>query len=337
MKRNFFMVVAATLLLFVVSPVLVEAELVSNGDFEIVEEGVFTDWSSSPSVQDLSVISGAYSAELQGNSIPTGVDGVQTVTYAPDCTLSVDFACFPTPNDSSRSFNLSLVAKDGILMGNPIGWAAINFRVVESGIFQVYNGSTAYETVEGLQAVTTVDAGGDGIWSGETPEVNHLAITTHYGDASPSYDVTLNGVTVSGFTGFQYNSPTDIVCDYTTINFMRGGSVSNYLIDNVSLIDNSPPDVPGDANSDGKVDGSDVTILAGNWQYGVGMEEPDGTWDMGDFNGDGMVDGSDVTILAGNWQAGVTSEAASVPEPSAMVLLVTTIVFFLVRSRKERN
>ena len=39
---------------------------------------------------------------------------------------------------------------------------------------------------------------------------------------------------------------------------------------------------------------------------------------MGDFNADGKVDGSDVTILAANWQAGVTSTvvATSDPEPS---------------------
>ena len=79
--------------------------------------------------------------------------------------------------------------------------------------------------------------------------------------------------------------------------------------------------VPGDANRDGKVDGSDVTILAGNWQAGV-----DGsggvTWEMGDFNSDGKVDGSDVTILAGNWQAGVETTASAVPEPSMLGLLL---------------
>ena len=85
---------------------------------------------------------------------------------------------------------------------------------------------------------------------------------------------------------------------------------------------------PGDANKDGKVDGSDVTILAGNWQTLTGA-----TWDMGDFNGDGKVDGSDVTILAGNWQSGVTTAAASVPEPSTFVLLLATIVSLLIWKR----
>ena len=95
-------------------------------------------------------------------------------------------------------------------------------------------------------------------------------------------------------------------------------------------------DIPGDANQDGKVDGSDVTILAGNWQAGVGDPNPlTVTWEMGDFNGDGQIDGSDVTILAGNWQAGVTATAATVPEPSTMLLLVSLIGSLLVWMRRN--
>ena len=88
----------------------------------------------------------------------------------------------------------------------------------------------------------------------------------------------------------------------------------------------------GDANKDGKVDGSDVTILAGNWQVLTGA-----TWEMGDFNGDGKVDGSDVTILAGNWQAGVTTAAAAVPEPGMLVLLLGAIVALFARHRVRRS
>ena len=86
--------------------------------------------------------------------------------------------------------------------------------------------------------------------------------------------------------------------------------------------------VPGDANNDGRVDGSDVTILAGNWQVGVGGVGG-ASWEMGDFNGDGAVDGSDVTILAGNWQYGVIAVATSVPEPNIILLLITTLASLL--------
>ena len=97
------------------------------------------------------------------------------------------------------------------------------------------------------------------------------------------------------------------------------------------------PKIPGDANNDGKVDGSDVTILAGNWQVGVdGVVEA--SWEMGDFNGDKKVDGSDVTILAGNWQRGVTAAASAVPEPGTVTLLMGVLLsIFWVRCRNRQN
>ena len=92
--------------------------------------------------------------------------------------------------------------------------------------------------------------------------------------------------------------------------------------------------IPGDANCDGKVDGSDVTILAGNWQMGV-SDGLTAAWADGDFNSDGKVDGSDVTILAGNWQYGVSVAAAAVPEPSTFVLLFVAIGSFLIWKRRS--
>ena len=47
----------------------------------------------------------------------------------------------------------------------------------------------------------------------------------------------------------------------------------------------------GDINGDGMVDGSDLTILLGNW----------GEPGAGDFDGDGVTDGADLTVLLGCW------------------------------------
>ena len=104
------------------------------------------------------------------------------------------------------------------------------------------------------------------------------------------------------------------------------------------LVPESEEPIAGDANGDGRVDGSDVTILAGNWQKGV-SDGLTASWEEGDFNGDGRVDGSDVTVLAGNWQYGVSAAAAAVPEPDTLVLLLmsTATVGFIMRkwNRKE--
>ena len=112
----------------------------------------------------------------------------------------------------------------------------------------------------------------------------------------------------------------------------------SYASDEYYTIELSPiQTIPGDANNDGKVDGSDVTILAGNWQYGV-TGTANATWQMGDFNGDGKIDGSDVTILAGNWQYGVEVMLNTVPEPSTFALLLTFVLLMnrlIVRNRTK--
>jgi len=57
--------------------------------------------------------------------------------------------------------------------------------------------------------------------------------------------------------------------------------------------------IPGDANNDGKVDVSDLGILAANYGVTAGA-----VWSRGDFNGDGKVDVSDLGILAANYGIG---------------------------------
>jgi hypothetical protein len=61
--------------------------------------------------------------------------------------------------------------------------------------------------------------------------------------------------------------------------------------------------IPGDANGDGRVDVSDLGILAGN--YG----EANKTWFRGDFNNDGAVDVGDLGILAAHYGQGTASAA----------------------------
>ena len=128
----------------------------------------------------------------------------------------------------------------------------------------------------------------------------------------------------------------DTVEDATAVRIIVDSEVAEIALAEIEVYAALPDEkIPGDANKDGKVDGSDVTILAGNWQRGV-TPPADATWEMGDFNEDGKVDGSDVTILAGNWQYGVTAAASAVPEPGTLCLLASLVVgaFCFTHSRK---
>ena len=63
----------------------------------------------------------------------------------------------------------------------------------------------------------------------------------------------------------------------------------------------------GDANLDGRVDVSDLAILAANYRKHV-----TGGWSMGDFNDDGVVDVKDLALLAANYRHSLGSTAVPV-------------------------
>jgi len=72
----------------------------------------------------------------------------------------------------------------------------------------------------------------------------------------------------------------------------KGGDV---WIDTMT-INSIIPDIPGDLNGDGFVDGADLLILLSEWGD---CESPDDC--HADLNNDGTVDGADLLILLSNW------------------------------------
>ncbi len=84
--------------------------------------------------------------------------------------------------------------------------------------------------------------------------------------------------------------------------------------------------IPGDANSDGQVDVSDLGILATNYGSGIGFG-----WRHGDFTGDTVVDVSDLGVLATAY--GTITSSQAVPEPGIALMLAGGLLVLLLHRR----
>ncbi|MEM6332300.1 MAG: sulfatase-like hydrolase/transferase [Planctomycetota bacterium] len=85
----------------------------------------------------------------------------------------------------------------------------------------------------------------------------------------------------------------------------------------------------GDVNFDGKVDISDLTVLAQH------IDTASNTWTQGDFNGDGLVNNADVQLLDENFPGSavelVEQLSADVPEPGTTAALAAATLAALTR------
>ncbi|MBL9124648.1 MAG: DNRLRE domain-containing protein [Planctomycetaceae bacterium] len=96
---------------------------------------------------------------------------------------------------------------------------------------------------------------------------------------------------------------------YVGVVFSASAAASNRPALEITLA----PQMPGDANFDGLVDGADYTIWADNYLLTGAL------FTQGDFTGDGTVDGADYTIWADNY-APALAALAVVPEPGTLAL-----------------
>ena len=144
----------------------------------------------------------------------------------------------------------------------------------------------------------------------------------------------------------QANGPSGLVLDlaagtmyWTDAATVDKGDIRSANLDgsNVQVLVTDLPDpfsialIPllGDANRDGKVDFSDLLVMAQHYGLPGGATRGDG-----DFNGDGKVDFNDLLILAQHYGATDTAPApAAVPEPSLLVLLGLSVTVIPRRRR----
>ena len=112
----------------------------------------------------------------------------------------------------------------------------------------------------------------------------------------------------------------------------------------------------GDANLDGKVDGSDYTLIDNGFASDKTTPGSATGWYNGDFNYDGVVDGSDYTLIdnafnnqgaqittptalvasATDLVAGPVGGTSAVPEPTTLGLVGVAVTGLLARRRRSR-
>jgi beta-glucanase (GH16 family) len=137
-------------------------------------------------------------------------------------------------------------------------------------------------------------------------ESDHM---TWYFDGSPFFTTSANVPNVAMYPIFNL-----AIGDATSWPGAPDGNTifpQSLQIDYVRVYQPTPLPVdplPGDANLDGRVDATDLGILATNYGTTTGA-----TRAMGDLNGDGRVDITDLGILATNWQTVASSAPIAAP------------------------
>ena len=301
-------------------------------------------------VQQVSVEVGHVAFALNGNAIETNllwVTGKGSSLEIKNGVLRLDVFAGVEPNSAllvgaAGSLELLDSTLDGDLSINS-GGAFLGQGVVTGALNHLSGGTVS---PGGSGEIGSFSIGGDYLQSEDAILHIDLLSLSDYdslsvgnlvslaGDLVVTFDAAFTmevGDTFTILAGAELSGTFDSISGDLSYEGIDLGVRYDYEAKTVSLVALGPA-IPGDANRDGKVDGSDVTILAGNWQ--VGVVDGEATWEMGDFNGDGKVDGSDVTILAGNWQTGVSTAASTVPEPSVSVLLLLLVSGGLMRRRK---
>ena len=109
--------------------------------------------------------------------------------------------------------------------------------------------------------------------------------------------------------------------------------VGDGLVDGVHHAFLMTPATPGDANTDGRVDINDLTIVLSN--YG----QTGATWAQGEFTGSGTVDINDLTIVLANYGAisAAGASSAAVPEPGVLAMLAAALVGLLAWTQRTRK
>ena len=184
--------------------------------------------------------------------------------------------------------------------GDPIASTAFNI----AGLL-ITGGELQFATGSGSFVVTSLSISGNGAidmtnnklfidFGAATDPISTIAgyLRTGYdGDAWVGVGINSSAAAANGSYGLGYSDGVDGVV---------AGLGSGQIEIAYTLL--------GDANLDGKVNGTDFNLMAANFNQAV----TDG-WDKGDFNYDGKVNGTDFNLMAANFNQAASQAAVSTP------------------------
>ena len=198
---------------------------------------------------------------------------------------------------------------------NLVGGGSLNLLPMTDA--QLYSWNEFWITIQ----PDTVQNGGNG--SG-----THLVKVYLDGATTP----TLFHVTETGDHQMQYENNAWIAMGLSSTNLFGSLDVDFFSYSlGVHAPVAAPPQLVGDVNHDGIVNGQDIALVASNWLA-------TGSGAAGDANNDGIVNGQDIALIASNWLAtssGGNAEAAAVPEPATFGLLALGLVAVICHNRRR--
>ena len=189
---------------------------------------------------------------------------------------------------------------------------------------------------------------------GGTLDLTNNTVIINYG-SGPDPINSIAALVASGYSGGTWTG-TGIISSLAQTNHSYGIGYADYAGGNPAGLSSGQIELTytllGDANLDYKVNGSDFTLMAANFNDSVTAG-----WDKGDFNYSNTVNGDDFVLLADNFNQfasqsavtaadlqalesfasanGISLDLTSVPEPASAGLLVAAGLGILSKRRRK--
>jgi autotransporter-associated beta strand protein len=276
----------------------------------------------------------------------------------------------------SGTGTLTLATANSYTGGTNVSAGLILIEPTSSTTSALPKGALSISGTGKVQLATNVSAGSQSANVPTTAPTSNVNITSLAISGNGSLDIGNNHLIVD-YSGSDpitsiatwiadgaYGSGTTVTWSGTGITSSAAASNPNYGIGYADAADAGNPaglaagqieimyTLLGDANLDGKVNGTDFNLMATNFNQAV-----TNGWDEGDFNYDGKVNGNDFVLLAANFNQFASQSAVSpadvdaldsfaaangislenVPEPGSLGLVFTSIGFLSTARRRRRR